>query len=128
MRNYQRARSKTEKVYREDSILTVAEILLRHSGYDAMAMQKVATLANLTKGTLYLYFDTREELIFIVYQRLFDQWTERFELYQPENTSIDVFIRAFGLYYVSDPLFTQLVGLASPIQEQKITHHAYVRS
>ena len=128
MRNYRRARSETEKVCREDNILTVAETLLRQSGYDAMTMQKVATLANLAKGTLYLYFDSREELIFGVYERLFDQCIERFGSFQPENTSIDSFIRTFGLYYASDPLFTQLSGLVSPILEQKITYTAYVGS
>ena len=128
MRNYRRARSETEKVYREDNILTVAETLLRQSGYDAMTMQKVATSANLAKGTLYLYFGSREELIFSVYERLFDQWIERFGLYQPETTDIDAFIRSFARYYTSDPLFIQLVGPALSLLEQKITHHAYVKS
>ena len=73
----QRARSEAAKLKREDAILTAAEVLLRQSGYDAMTMQAVATTAGLAKGTLYLYFSSREALILGVYGRLFDQWIDR---------------------------------------------------
>jgi AcrR family transcriptional regulator len=91
MQPMQRARSETAKLAREDSILTAAEILLRQSGYDAMTMQAVATAAGLAKGTLYLYFTSRESLVLAVYGRLFDRWIDRFAAHQPELTVLTDF-------------------------------------
>ena len=66
MQPMQRARSETEKLEREGSILTATEILLRESDYDSMTMQAVATAAGLAKGTLYLYFTSRESLVLAI--------------------------------------------------------------
>ena len=38
-------------------------IQLRRDGFDAFTMNKLAAATNLAKGTLYLYFATREELV-----------------------------------------------------------------
>ena len=63
MLDKQRARSEAEKSEREDSILTVAETLLRQSRYNGFTMQEVAEAASLAKGTFYLYFKSREVLV-----------------------------------------------------------------
>ena len=73
-----RARSTAAKLVRKNAIIAAAETLLRQSGYDAMTMQAVAEEVGLAKGTLYLYFPSREILIFDVYGRLFDHWIDRF--------------------------------------------------
>ena len=92
----QRARSETAKLEREDSILTATEVLLRQAGYDATTMQAVATAAGLAKGTLYLYFTSRESLILAIYGRLFDRWIDRFASRQPELAGFDGFCRGFA--------------------------------
>ena len=124
----QRARSETAKLAREDSILTAAEILLRQSGYDAMTMQAVATAAGLAKGTLYLYFTSRESLVLAVHGRLFDRWIDRFAVYQPELTGFDGFCRDFARHYADDPLFLQLAGFANALLEPQLDREAYIKS
>ena len=124
----QRARSETAKLAREDSILTAAEILLRQSGYDAMTMQAVATAAGLAKGTLYLYFTSRESLVLAVHGRLFDRWIDRFAVYQPELTGFDGFCRDFARHYADDPLFLQLAGFATASLEPQLDREAYIKS
>lgn len=124
----QRARSETAKLAREDSILTAAEILLRQSGYDAMTMQAVATSAGLAKGTLYLYFTSRESLVLAVHGRLFDRWIDRFAVYQPELTGFDGFCRDFARHYADDPLFVQLAGFATALLEPQLDREAYIKS
>ena len=124
----QRARSETAKLAREDSILTAAEILLRQSGYDAMTMQAVATAAGLAKGTLYLYFTSRESLVLAVHGRLFDRWIDRFAVYQPEFTGFDGFCRDFARHYADDPLFLQLAGFATALLEPQLDREAYIKS
>ena len=124
----QRARSETAKLAREDSILTAAEILLRQSGYDAMTMQAVATAAGLAKGTLYLYFTSRESLVLAVHGRLFDRWIDRFAVYQTELTGFDGFCRDFSRHYADDPLFLQLTGFANALLEPHLDREAYIKS
>jgi AcrR family transcriptional regulator len=128
MQPMQRARSETAKLAREDAILTAAEILLRQSGYDAMTMQAVATAAGLAKGTLYLYFTSRESLVLAVHGRLFDRWIDRFAVYQPELTGFDGFCRDFARHYADDPLFLQLTGFANALLEPQLDREAYIKS
>ena len=129
MQPMQRARSETAKLAREDAILTAAEILLRQSGYDAMTMQAVATAAGLAKGTLYLYFTSRESLVLAVHGRLFDRWIDRFAVYQPELTGFDGFCRDFARHYADDdPLFLQLAGFATALLEPQLDREAYLKS
>ena len=128
MQPMQRARSETAKLAREDAILTAAEILLRQSGYDAMTMQAVATAAGLAKGTLYLYFTSRESLVLAVHGRLFDRWIDWFAVYQPELTSFDGFCRDFARHYADDPLFLQLAGFATALLEPQLDREAYIKS
>ena len=128
MKPMQRARSETEKLEREGSILTATEILLRESDYDSMTMQAVATAAGLAKGTLYLYFTSRESLVLAVHGRLFDRWIDRFAAHQPELTDFDGFCRDFARHYADDPLFLQLAGFANALFEPQLDREAYIKS
>ena len=124
----QRARSETAKLEREVSILIATEVLLRQAGYDATTMQAVATAAGLAKGTLYLYFTSRESLILAIYGRLFDRWIDRFASRQPELAGFDGFCRGFAQYYSYDPLFLQLAGFANTLIEPQLDREAYIQS
>jgi AcrR family transcriptional regulator len=128
MQPMQRARSETAKLEREVSILTATEILLRQRGYEAMTMQMVATAAGLAKGTLYLYFTSRESLVLAVHGRLFDRWIDRFAVYQPELTVFEGFCHDFARHYADDPLFLQLAGFATALLEPQLDREAYIKS
>ena len=124
----QRARSETEKLEREGSILTATEMLLRQSDYCSMTMQAVAIAAGLAKGTLYLYFTSRESLVLAVQCRLFDRWIDRFAINQPELAGFDEFCRDFARHYANDHLFLQLAGFASALLEPQLDCEAYIKS
>ena len=122
----QRARSESAKLEREDSILTATEMLLRQSGYDSMTMQAVATAAGLAKGTLYLYFASRESLVIAVYGRLFDRWIDRFAVHKPELNGFDGFCRDFARHYSDDPLFLQLSIFINSLAEPQLDREAFI--
>ena len=124
----QRARSETEKIERECSILAATEILLRQSDYASMTMQAVATAAGLAKGTLYLYFTSRESLVLAVHGRLFDRWIDRFAAHQPELAGFDGFCRDFARHYADDSLFLQLAGFTNALLEPQLDREAYIKS
>lgn len=124
----QRARSAAAKLKREDTIIAGAEILLRQSGYDAVTMQAVATEVGLGKGTLYLYFTSREALVLSVYGHLFDRWVDRLVDHHRKITCFEGFCRNFVRYYAEDPLFLKLAGFANALLEPKVDQKAYVKS
>ena len=71
-----RARTNEQKSFRREQILAAAHTLLTESGYDGFAMAPLARRADVAKGTLYLYFATREEVLLALFTRYVDQWIE----------------------------------------------------
>ncbi len=63
-------RRKREKDKRRNRIIGAAEKVLFAKGYQAATMDDVATEAELGKGTLYLYFKNKEELIIALLVRM----------------------------------------------------------
>jgi AcrR family transcriptional regulator len=127
MQYKKRARSKAAKSHRKDAIIAAAEALLRQLGYDAMTMQAVAVEAGLGKGTLYLYFSSREGLILDVYGRLFDTWIDQFASRVSETTGVEEFCRIFCNHYRHDPLFVKLMGFATSYTEPQLDRESYIR-
>ena len=127
MQHKKRARSKAAKSDRKDAIIAAAEALLRQLGYDAMTMQAVAMEAGLGKGTLYLYFSSREGLILDVYGRLFDRWVDQFASHVSQATGVEEFCRIFCHHYKYDPLFVKLIGFANSYTEPQLDRESYIR-
>lgn len=70
-----RARSDEDKQERREAILTTAaEMYGREPSFAAFTMAALAHEAGLAKGTLYLYFRTKEALFLALLERGFDAW------------------------------------------------------
>ncbi len=65
-------RRERERVARREAILDAAQELTAEVGYQALRMDAVAEAAELSKGTLYLYFANKEALCAGVATRLID--------------------------------------------------------
>ena len=74
----QRARSTEQKMLRRRAVLEAAEMYFFEVGYEAFSMSKLAKNAGLAKGTLYLYFQTREELFLTLYEESLIRWSQVF--------------------------------------------------
>ena len=107
-----RARSPDAKRARHQSILTAAEQILRSDGFDAFTMNSLATTTGLAKGTLYLYFSSREELVLSLYIHLNDDWVDRFLLAEKANIPPD-YVALCTRFYQSFAADVLLVDLAS---------------
>jgi AcrR family transcriptional regulator len=55
-------RKKREKGLRRSQILEAAKIVFSSKGYNAATMEEIADVAELSPGTLYIYFKNKEEL------------------------------------------------------------------
>ena len=60
-----RARTPAQKSDRKDTILLTAKAQFLQTGYEGFSMAVLAQRAGVAKGTLYLYFGTKEELSLI---------------------------------------------------------------
>ena len=74
----QRARSAEQKALRRRAVLEAAETYFLEVGYEAFSMSKLAKHIGLAKGTLYLYFQTREELFLTLYEQSLIRWSQVF--------------------------------------------------
>ena len=62
-------RKEREKEQRRRDIVDAAERVFFTKGYDLSTMDDVATEAELSKGTLYLYFNSKDELHFAIMEK-----------------------------------------------------------
>src|SRR6266568_861460 len=74
-----RARSEQDKSLRRDAILEAAAGEWAESTFDALTMSDVARRARLAKGTLYLYFATKETLLLELLQERLGRWLDELE-------------------------------------------------
>ena len=56
---------------RKSQILTAAEDVFTEKGFDQARMEDIAEQTGLSKGTLYLYFKSKDDLIIAILDRLF---------------------------------------------------------
>ncbi len=62
-------RKEREKLQRRNDIIDAAEKVLFSRGFDSTTMDEIAEMAELSKGTLYLYFKSKEDLQFAIFMR-----------------------------------------------------------
>jgi TetR/AcrR family fatty acid metabolism transcriptional regulator len=58
-----------QRLEREELILEAAEALLAEKGYHAMAMDEIATRVGIAKGTVYLHFPSKDDLVVALFER-----------------------------------------------------------
>jgi AcrR family transcriptional regulator len=74
----QRARSSEQKALRRQALLEAAETYFLEVGYEAFSMAQLAKKTGVVKGTLYLYFKTKEELFLTLYEQSLIRWSQIF--------------------------------------------------
>ena len=58
-----------QRLEREELILEAAEALLAEKGYHAMSMDEIATRVGIAKGTVYLHFPSKDDLVVALFER-----------------------------------------------------------
>jgi TetR/AcrR family transcriptional regulator len=85
-----RAISAEAKLERRGQILDAAEELVKRHGHSAISVAEVAKRAGVAKGTVYLYFETKEEVYLGLHQRWIDRKLDAFtDLLQNNRRKID---------------------------------------
>ena len=115
----QRARNPAEKEYRKQSIVDALEGLLERSLHPLPSANEIARAAGVTKGVIYFYFDTREEIFLTLLLQLGRRVFQRIDAAMQAETPYDhTRVRAELIEAcVTNPVFMHLGSLAPGILE-----------
>ncbi|AEX86108.1 hypothetical protein XO10_08485 [Marinitoga sp. 1135] len=93
-------RKENYKEAKRKSIAEKALNLIIKKGLSSFTMDEVAKEAGVSKGTLYLYFDSKDSLIITAFSILVERLKKSLEIMIPENTSKEEKARAVIKLYV----------------------------
>src|SRR5260221_13984353 len=123
MQTRRRARNDEAKQLRRSAILATAWQLFQGMSYSAIAMAEVAERAGLAKGTLYLYFKTKEELFLALQEQQLADWFDEVDRAlaadRADWTSGDV-VSLLCRTLERRPGVARLLAILSPTLEQNI--------
>ena len=105
----QRARSADQKALRRQTVLKAAETYFLEVGYEAFSMTQLAKRTGLVKGTLYLYFKTREELFLTLYEQSLIRWSKIFIDYLSDSMTSKAYAQTLYDTAVADGTFLPLL-------------------
>ena len=129
-----RAMNEEQKEERRRIILDVAWRLFAETTYDTVTMLGVAERAGLAKGTVYLYFRTKEELFLALEGEQLGAWFDEVDkqlgLVAPTSTdaAIDTVVRLLGDSLVGRQTLMRLLRISHTILEQNIDEATALRS
>lgn len=122
-----RARHETQKQERRETILNTAQGLFLAATYDAVTMDGIARETGLAKGTLFLYFRTKEELFLALTVRELTAWFGRVDALLAElpcPASTESVADALADSVSQQVGFARLMAILSTVLEQNISYEA----
>ncbi len=119
----QRARTTGDKQQRREHILSTALQIWETHTFASFTMAEVAAESGLAKGTLYLYFETKEELLLALLDGLLERWFDELDTGLAEDSTWDVDRTAALLCAALDHqhALTRLLPIAASILEHNIS-------
>ena len=118
----QRAILAEDKQERHHAILDAAEQLLLRSPEHGASVAEVAQEACLAKGTVYLYFRSKEELLLAVHERGIDRFFRAVDalLAGPGPVTIDDMLALTQRHIVEPPLFLPMASRCFGVMSQGV--------
>jgi AcrR family transcriptional regulator len=121
-----RAISNEQKKERQQAILDAALQLFQETSYEAVNVAGVAEKVGIAKGTIYLYFKTKEELFLALLAQEFEAWFDEAgsflkEIQTTQGTcTVDELIPLVGRSLEKRPTLIRLTAISHNILEQNI--------
>ncbi len=121
-----RARSDAQKAERRRSMLDAADEHFQQVGFEAFSMAQVGRLAGVAKGTLYLYFSTREAVLLALFGEKLTAWVDgvcdRLEV----GMSDRAFVRGVFEEAHRDPALIRLMARLDSVIEHNVSLDALI--
>ena len=105
---------------RRDAILAAARALFCAGPFEGIAMSQIAVAAGLAKGTLYLYFRTREELFLAILAKEISSWLAAFAEEAKRCESPEAALDWIASSLAARREFLHLAGLLHAVLERNL--------
>ncbi|MGH8280610.1 MAG: TetR/AcrR family transcriptional regulator [Gammaproteobacteria bacterium] len=120
-----RAVTDTQKQARRADILKVAMARFDALPYDALTMDSIAADADVAKGTLYLYFHSKEEVFLALYEQELERWFDELDAgleKNNHNASFDSVVLLISDSLEDRPAFLRLIAILHTVLERNVDH------
>ncbi len=123
-----RARTDAQKLLRRQAILDAADLHFAAVGFDAFSMARLAAQAGFAKGTLYLYFETREDVLLALVSAKVAAWGDSFAAcLRAGMTDRDLAAACYATVH-EDPALLPLLARLDSVIEHNVSIDALVKS
>jgi TetR/AcrR family transcriptional regulator len=121
-----------EKENRKEVILSAAEAVMSKNGLYGLSIEAIAEETQLAKGTIYLYFKSKEEILSSLTIKARNKLLQEFELIEKQNATafekLILMIRMNYNFYKKFPLYYDLVSLYEANHKVIETEEMYISS
>ncbi|MGH8378656.1 MAG: TetR family transcriptional regulator [Gammaproteobacteria bacterium] len=120
-----RAVTDTQKQARRADILKVAMACFDELSYDVLTMERIAADADVAKGTLYLYFHSKEEVFLALYEQELERWFDELDAgleKNSHNASFDSVVQLMSDSLADRPAFLRLIAILHTVLERNVDH------
>lgn len=114
-----------ERRRRKDALADVAAGLFAETGYQGLTVEQVARKACIGKGSVFLAFSSKEDLVLHAVRRRFDGWFDRLQDIEPAEERPRLAQRLLQSLH-DDRLLLPLLALVGPVLEQECSSDAVV--
>lgn len=120
----QRARKDEDKQARRHAILVAAARMIQSHPFSEITMAEVARTCGLAKGTLYLYFHSKEALFLAALEEELAEWfidlTVRLAALDPSRDEVERLAELIASTLAARPTLNDLLALVHNVLEQNI--------
>lgn len=123
-----KAKNQKQKLQRVNGILTAAEALFVESDNELPSAIQIANKAGVAKGTLYIYFRTKEAIFLALLEKHLQNWIISFEssTRRYEAVTIDDICNYLTEYWIETPQFGQLCRISDSLLESHVEEKVYI--
>jgi AcrR family transcriptional regulator len=127
-----RAVKEEQKLERRHALLAIAWDLFQTTPYQAITINEIAERAGLAKGTVYLYFKTKEELFLSLQEQQFEAWFAEVDARlsapaAPDADPIPAVVAILCETLKQRPGLTRLLAIVHSVLEQNIDFETALR-
>ncbi|HEV7165658.1 MAG: TetR/AcrR family transcriptional regulator [Gammaproteobacteria bacterium] len=120
---FNRAMTEAQKEARRADILKVALQRFTLMPYESLSMADTADAAGVAKGTLYLYFRSKEELFLAIYTDQLNGWFDELDReleHAKGEASIAAFLKVMGGSLTRRPQLLRLIAILHTVLERNL--------
>ncbi len=117
---WKRARDDGQRQQRRQAILDIASELIARESFPDINMADVARRAGLAKGTLYLYFPTKEALFLTLTEATLEAWFAKVNQAVHGRIARDEAVRILAAAIDETPLLPRLLSILHTVLEHNI--------